>query len=77
MCRKIKVSNHEHPVGDPLLLQILAGKTSFSDGDNDDTDICNNYFWILAWTFLAVGILIFLGICVLVYEFIKNSKSLI
>jgi hypothetical protein len=70
---EIKVLDHDHPAGDPLLLQILAGKTAFSD-DDDSTDICNNYFWILAWAFLAVGILIFFVVGYLIYECIRNGK---
>ena len=64
---KIKVLDHDHPAGDPLLLQILAGKTAFSD--DDATDICNNYFWILAWVFLAAGILIFFLVCAFAYNY--------
>ncbi|AYV78946.1 MAG: hypothetical protein Edafosvirus56_2 [Edafosvirus sp.] len=59
------VSNTSSPVSDPRVLTKLAAYKSFSEGDN--TDGCNNYFWGIAWFFLAIGILLFLWLCRIVW----------
>ena len=68
----IRVKDHDHSAGDPLLLQILAGKTAFSD-DDDATDICNSYFWTVSWIVLAVVILACIMACAAVYYLVKNQ----
>jgi len=62
----INIYNTSSPGADPRVLTLLAGKKSFSD-NSKKTDICNNFFWGVAWTFLAIGIIIFIGIAFICY----------
>lgn len=49
------------PATDWRVLTAVAGVISFNQSGND---ICNKYFWTLAWVFLGLGIVIFLlGVC--------------
>ncbi len=60
-----------HPGSDPRVLTTIAGKKSFSE--DDETDVCNKYFYGVAWAFLATAIAIFCGSCYLGYKFIRNK----
>ena len=63
-----------HPASDPRLLSLMAGKKAFSDSD-DSTDVCNQYFWGVAYLFLAIAIIIFLGLCFVVYYFFTEIRE--
>lgn len=60
-----------HPGSDPRVLTTIAGKKSFSE--NDETDVCNQYFYGVAWAFLAVAIAIFCGLCYLGYKWVRKN----
>lgn len=51
------ISIPNHPGSDPRVLSMIAGRKSFGD-DDEKTDICNQYFTQVAWTFLFCGICI-------------------
>lgn len=58
------VTNASHPACDGLLLTSLAGQRSFSEGNDDATDMCNGFFRGVGY--LLVAILCAIG-AVLVY----------
>lgn len=68
------IYNQSHPASDPRVLTLLAGKKAFSDDDNN-TDICNQMFWTIAYIFLAIGIILFCVLCVLFYLFFETIKE--
>ena len=62
---EISIAEPSDPAAHPLVLALIAGKKSFSD-DPNSTDVCNNYFWGVAWTLVAIvsliGLILLVGL---------------
>lgn len=69
---KITIFQQNVSASDPRVLTVIAGMQSFDPTSDDGTDICNNMFWGIAWTFLAIGIILFCLICYGVFLLIKK-----
>lgn len=52
----IQLSNSLHPVANIRLIGLIAGKTAFSSGGG--SDLCNQFFWAVAYLWFAVFALI-------------------
>jgi heme/copper-type cytochrome/quinol oxidase subunit 2 len=70
---KFKIYDYNSPLSDMRLLASIAGKQAFGEDDNK-TDICNDYFWNLAWTLIAIISCIIFGILYII--FIKCQKCM-
>jgi hypothetical protein len=67
----IKIYDQNADGANPLVLLAIAGKASFSD-NGSKTDICNNYFWGVTWTLVAIASVLFLLLCFIAYNVSKN-----
>ena len=72
--RKWQMNRYDpyHPGADLRVLSIIAGTRSFSDTDsdgNDKTDVCNQYFYDLAYTLIAFLSVVLLSIFIHLLSF--------
>lgn len=78
----ISIYDIKHPGADPIVLALLAGKRSFYDSHdsngNHKGDMCNSYFWPVAWIMVAfvsfVGVIILIVSSCVIYEKLKGCR---
>lgn len=79
------IYNQSHPAGNPLILLMIAGKSSFSETTKDDegnekynTDICNSYFWttslIIIIILCIIGFFVVSGIIIICVKMWENRN---
>lgn len=69
---KFAIHDNHSPLADIRLLASIAGKQAFGEED-DKTDVCNNYFWYLAWTLIGCIILFVFTIILIFMDTIKST----
>ena len=71
---QFNIYNQNHPGADPRVLSLIAGRRSFTGSKDDDTDVCNSYFFSVGYTLIAILSVIFIIFCIFIYYYIKNQN---
>lgn len=68
----INIYNNSSPALKSEVLYTIAARQSFID--EDDSDICNQYFWGASITVLTIMCLTACGVCVILFFILKKMK---